>query len=80
MSNQEIFKESGYLKEDATKNLPYLQIKRAIANKIMKTKYAIADRELELLKIKNYLSCLEHEDRIVWLTYGIMDDNVQEKT
>lgn len=69
MSNIDIFKRSGYLKEGATRNLSYQQTKLAIANEIMRTKQAIGLKELEMLRLRNYLSCLEHEDRTVWLLY-----------
>ncbi len=74
MSDASIFDDHGYLNENV-KSLTYLQAKNIIAEEIMATKQLIEKKVIEkkekelLLPLKNYLSCLQHSDRTVWLLY-----------
>jgi hypothetical protein len=69
-----LFDPNGYLSENASRDLSYLELKSAIAERIMVIKQQIKAKEEELLPLKNYLSCLEHSDRTAWLLYKTKGD------
>jgi hypothetical protein len=69
-----LFDPNGHLTAHASKELSYLDLKSAIAERIMVIKQQIKAKEEELLPLKNYLSCLEHSDRTVWLLYKTKGD------
>lgn len=63
------FDDYGHLKNHITNELTYSELKHVISKKITEIKQLIEVKEKGLSDLRNYLSCLEHSDRTIWLLY-----------